>query len=91
MSKCKYIHYAKEIPTQKRNFENLYKIYDCKINFEKAEKFSQWINCDLRHFDYNILGKFDAIMMDPPWDIHMNLPYGTLKDKEMLALNVKQL
>lgn len=30
-------------------------------------------------------------MLDPPWDIHMNLPYGTLKDKEMLALNVKQL
>lgn len=40
MSKCKYIHYAKEISTQKRNFENLYKVYDSKINFEKAEKFS---------------------------------------------------
>jgi len=38
-----------------------------------------------------VLGKFDAIMLDPPWDIHMNLPYGTLKDKEMLALKVEKL
>lgn len=30
-------------------------------------------------------------MLDPPWDIHMNLPYGTLKDKEMLALNVEKI
>lgn len=30
-------------------------------------------------------------MLDPPWDIHMNLPYGTLKDKEMLALKVEEL
>lgn len=25
-------------------------------------------------------------MADPPWDIHMNLPYETMKDKEMKAL-----
>lgn len=30
-------------------------------------------------------------MLDPPWDIHMNLPYGTLKDKEMKHLKVEQL
>lgn len=30
-------------------------------------------------------------MLDPPWDIHMTLPYGTLQDKEMLALKVEQL
>jgi mRNA (2'-O-methyladenosine-N6-)-methyltransferase len=27
-------------------------------------------------------------MADPPWDIHMSLPYGTLKDKELLNLRV---
>ncbi|KAI6034082.1 MT-A70-domain-containing protein [Pisolithus microcarpus] len=32
----------------------------------------QWINCDLRHFDYSVLGKFHVIMADPPWDIHMS-------------------
>jgi mRNA m6A methyltransferase catalytic subunit len=46
----------------------------------------QWICCDLRHIDFRVLGKFDVIMADPPWDIHMKLPYGTLKDKEMKAL-----
>lgn len=30
-------------------------------------------------------------MLDPPWDIHMNLPYGTLKDKEMKHLRVEEL
>lgn len=30
-------------------------------------------------------------MADPPWDIHMQLPYGTLKDKEMLNLRVDLL
>ena len=27
-------------------------------------------------------------MADPPWDIHMELPYGTLTDDEMLELNI---
>jgi mRNA (2'-O-methyladenosine-N6-)-methyltransferase len=52
---------------------------------------SQWVNCDIRYFDYSILGKFDVIMADPPWDIHMDLPYGTLSDEEMKSLNVKDL
>ena len=51
----------------------------------------QWIHCDLSIFDFRVLGKFDVIMADPPWDIHMNLPYGTLKDKEMKALRVDLL
>ena len=49
---------------------------------------AEWVNCDLRYFDFKILGKFDVIMADPPWDIHMSLPYGTLKDKELLNLRV---
>ena len=30
-------------------------------------------------------------MADPPWDIHMNLPYETMKDKDMLNLRVDLL
>ena len=45
----------------------------------------------MRLFDFTVLGKFDAVMADPQWDIHMNLPYGTLKDKEMLNLRVDLL
>ena len=30
----------------------------------------------MRYFDMRVLGKFAVIMADPPWDIHMELPYG---------------
>ncbi|KPM10182.1 N6-adenosine-methyltransferase 70 kDa subunit-like protein [Sarcoptes scabiei] len=48
----------------------------------------QWIRCDLRFFDMRILGKFAVVMADPPWDIHMELPYGTMSDDEMRNLNI---
>ncbi|KAI6101557.1 MT-A70-domain-containing protein [Pisolithus croceorrhizus] len=38
----------------------------------------QWINCDLRHFDYSVLGKF-------------HLPYGTMTDDEMRAMPIPAL
>ncbi|TVU27966.1 hypothetical protein EJB05_19472, partial [Eragrostis curvula] len=52
---------------------------------------SQWINCDIRSFRMDILGQFGVIMADPPWDIHMELPYGTMGDEEMRTLNVPAL
>lgn len=30
-------------------------------------------------------------MADPPWDIHMELPYGTMEDDQMLKLRVADL
>ncbi|KAK7695628.1 hypothetical protein QCA50_000264 [Cerrena zonata] len=51
----------------------------------------QWINCDVRRFDYSVLGKFHVIMADPPWDIHMSLPYGTMTDDEMRAMPIPEL
>lgn len=48
----------------------------------------QWIQCDLRYFDMSLLGKFSVVMADPPWDIHMELPYGTMSDDEMRKLNI---
>ncbi len=40
-------------------------------------------------FAKNMLaGKFSVIMADPPWDIHMELPYGTLSDDEMRQLSI---
>ncbi|KAG9146954.1 hypothetical protein Leryth_005223 [Lithospermum erythrorhizon] len=52
---------------------------------------AQWINCDIRSFRMDILGNFGVIMADPPWDIHMELPYGTMADDEMRTLNVPAL
>jgi len=49
---------------------------------------AQWVNCDIRTFDMSLIGQFTVIMADPPWDIHMELPYGTLTDDEMRSLNV---
>ncbi|XP_059806787.1 N6-adenosine-methyltransferase subunit METTL3-like isoform X1 [Hypanus sabinus] len=51
----------------------------------------QWICCDIRFLDVSILGKFAVVMADPPWDIHMELPYGTLTDDEMRRLNIPVL
>ena len=51
----------------------------------------QWINCDIRHLDLTVLGKYTVIMADPPWDIHMELPYGTMKDEEMRNLRIQDL
>lgn len=36
----------------------------------------------------SVLGKFAVIMADPPWDIHMELPYGTMSDEEMSRLDI---
>lgn len=52
---------------------------------------AQWINCDLRTFDLAALGKFDVVLLDPPWDIHMSLPYGTMSDADLYALDVPVL
>lgn len=49
---------------------------------------AQWVQCDVRTFDLSLLGKFGVIMADPPWDIHMQLPYGTMRDDEMRQLKV---
>lgn len=46
----------------------------------------QWIDADLKNFDYSVLGKFDVIVADPPWDIHMSLPYGTMSDDDMRSM-----
>lgn len=51
----------------------------------------QWIQCDLRFLDVTVLGKFAVIMADPPWDIHMELPYGTMSDDEMRQLGIPAL
>ena len=32
-----------------------------------------------------------VIMADPPWDIHMELPYGTMQDDKMRKMNVPVL
>ncbi|AES67837.1 putative N6-adenosine-methyltransferase MT-A70-like protein [Medicago truncatula] len=99
MNTCKYVHYEED-PTP-----DLPPTMMCApppplkpLKQQRAEYCSeaelgqpQWINCDIRNFRMDILGKFGVIMADPPWDIHMELPYGTMADDEMRTLNVPAL
>jgi len=91
MDTCKYVHYEIE-STQSQP----------KIRLDTVSKLSetdssmtlfppQWVQCDLRNFNMSVLGKFAVVMADPPWDIHMELPYGTMSDDEMRKLSVPSL
>ncbi|PKA52071.1 putative N6-adenosine-methyltransferase MT-A70-like [Apostasia shenzhenica] len=97
---CKYVHYeldqTPDMPSMMMGNANLPPPRPMKT--QRAEYCSevelgepQWINCDIRTFRMDILGQFGVIMADPPWDIHMELPYGTMADDEMRTLNVPAL
>lgn len=55
---------------------------------------AQWLHCDVRNFELGpVLGRglWDVVLLDPPWDIHMSLPYGVLSDAQLLDLQLGQL
>lgn len=93
MSTCRYVHYKiddsidswEERDSRERSIKS-----SANSNFQYKYK-AQYINCDVRSFPFHILHKYSVIMADPPWDIHMELPYGTLKDSELLNLPVGTL
>ncbi|XP_035462803.2 N6-adenosine-methyltransferase subunit METTL3-like [Scophthalmus maximus] len=96
MDTCKYVHYEIDSPPeaegsllgpQAGTTELGLHAEDADSNVDKLFP-SQWICCDIRILDVSVLGKFAVVMADPPWDIHMELPYGTLTDDEMRRLNI---
>ena len=101
MDSCKYVHYevdnadpnisakltTESIQKSAPNGTNVVSKPDGVLTLTPP----QWIQCDLRYLDMTFLGKFAVIMADPPWDIHMELPYGTMSDDEMRCLGVPQL
>lgn len=95
---CRYVHYftmypsmISAKPTEKPLLVLDYTIGECHDSISRRIVPAQWINCDVRHLPFNILGKFAAIISDPAWDIHMALPYGTCKDTELLSLPMQEL
>ncbi|KIP12882.1 hypothetical protein PHLGIDRAFT_97634 [Phlebiopsis gigantea 11061_1 CR5-6] len=102
---CRYLHFEVDWDPQDgngyteheiRNADAKKKVHKLGIGLGPTGKATpmlppQWINCDLRRFDYSVLGKFHVIMADPPWDIHMSLPYGTMTDDEMRAMPIPAL
>lgn len=100
MSSCKYVHY--QVDNAEQTASKALKIAQQepvdgepvlipKRSIEVTLNAPQWIQCDLRYLDMSCLGKFSVIMADPPWDIHMELPYGTMSDDEMRELGVPAL
>jgi mRNA (2'-O-methyladenosine-N6-)-methyltransferase len=91
---CKFVHYEidtqREVDTSSQRQSNKNKPTSGVVSSHKLIP-AQWVNCDIRILDMNCLGKFSVIMADPPWDIHMELPYGTMGDDEMRQLNVPAL
>ncbi|XP_022923570.1 N6-adenosine-methyltransferase MT-A70-like [Cucurbita moschata] len=100
MKTCKYVHYEldpiQDVPPMLMGAGSIsipkpLKPQRAEYCSEVELGESQWINCDIRNFRMDILGQFGVIMADPPWDIHMELPYGTMADDEMRNLNVPAL
>ncbi|CAF2555084.1 unnamed protein product [Rotaria sp. Silwood2] len=100
METCKYIHYQidkTDFTPSSSNNNNNNSNNKTKRHLPIVERISpgslpsQWVQSDLRQFDMSVLGKFSVIMADPPWDIHMELPYGTMADEEMRRLDIPSL
>ncbi|KAK9768359.1 methyltransferase, variant 2 [Basidiobolus ranarum] len=93
MDTCKYVHYELDDYEQSSGANITKTTIPTSLIFRPPKQVlpAQWINCDVRKFDFSILGKFSVIMADPPWDIHMTLPYGTMTDDEMKAMAIHEL
>jgi N6-adenosine-specific RNA methylase IME4 len=53
-----------------------------------------WMQADVRNIDFQFFFSaipVSAVMIDPPWDIHMELSYGTLTDDELRDLNIASI
>jgi len=84
------------------SYLNLCKKQDCKYMHFKYEEngcgscggvipppLSQFITADIRRIDLSMFHSLvRAVVIDPPWDIHMELSYGTMTDDEMRNLNI---
>ncbi|XP_072543626.1 N(6)-adenosine-methyltransferase subunit METTL3 [Salminus brasiliensis] len=96
MDTCKYVHYEIDSPPEAESGTLGPQAGAAELGLHSGDGDSnvgklfpsQWICCDIRYLDVSILGKFAVVMADPPWDIHMELPYGTLTDDEMRKLNI---
>ena len=99
MDTCKYIHYEvdkADVAIKMRKEETCSGSGQERTSVLRSPESTklmppQWVQCDLRNLKFDVLGKFSVLMADPPWDIHMELPYGTMSDDEMRRLPVREL
>eukprot|EP00795_Rhopilema_esculentum_P001119 gene1119-15459_t len=101
MDTCKYVHYEVDYSAcpdagkQKNTQHSNQSINHRQIAIERQKHIlypPQWVQCDMRYLDLEVLGKFSVVMADPPWDIHMednemrNLRVGNLQDEGFIFL-----
>ncbi|XP_043206483.1 LOW QUALITY PROTEIN: N6-adenosine-methyltransferase subunit METTL3-like [Amphibalanus amphitrite] len=97
MDTCKYVHYEVDYSGLNRSggggdASDAGVTVPLPAELDRTVLFPpQWIQCDLRFFDMSVIGECAVIMADPPWDIHMELPYGTMADDEMRNLDIPSL
>eukprot|EP00931_Biecheleriopsis_adriatica_P007566 TRINITY_DN108838_c0_g1_i1.p1 TRINITY_DN108838_c0_g1~~TRINITY_DN108838_c0_g1_i1.p1 ORF type:complete len:711 (+),score=128.79 TRINITY_DN108838_c0_g1_i1:92-2134(+) len=97
IEKCKYVHYALDLTREQAQYLNESGVHNRGTDTKRINELvmkgmdlpAQWIHCDLRTFPLSIFkGRISVVMADPPWDIHMELPYGTLTDDEVRNIKV---
>jgi len=100
IDKCKYVHYALDLTVEQAKYLNECGVHNRGTDTKRINELAmkgmelpaQWIQCDLRVFPLSIFnGLISVVMADPPWDIHMELPYGTLTDDEVRNLKIGEI
>jgi mRNA (2'-O-methyladenosine-N6-)-methyltransferase len=97
MATCRAVHYELDLTQEQRaklkrmgirgEGTDTARVNEIKVDVVED---AQWIQCDIRHLDFKVFQAVNVkvIMADPPWDIHMDLPYGTMLDEEMRKMGV---
>ncbi|XP_076245737.1 methyltransferase like 3 isoform X2 [Calliopsis andreniformis] len=93
MDTCKYVHYEVDGPTtQPKESNDADNANSASANKALTLDTKNGSNAPCPASSGSlVLGKFAVIMADPPWDIHMELPYGTMSDDEMRQLGIPAL
>lgn len=100
MATCKAIHYELDLTNAQRLKLKELGIRGAGTDTKKTNEIAfekivdaQWINCDIREIDFRIFRNMGVtvVMTDPPWDIHMDLPYGTMADDEMRNISLQHV
>lgn len=62
-------------------------------NYKRTKKRPLGITCDIRKYDFDIIKEscFNAVIADPPWNIHMNVANGGCNDEELFELPLDKI
>ncbi|KAF8247531.1 MT-A70-domain-containing protein, partial [Wilcoxina mikolae CBS 423.85] len=90
---CPFVHYTEQPAVKPQTvFEAIEHSLPEHLNtVQKSKPPAQWINTDISVLPMKVLGKFDVVLIDPPWPIHMKLPYHQMTDQDIMSLPIQHL